>query len=114
MKVFVHCLQVLPMGVSFKSWGWSISHTSQKNACKMCGKLLVLSGLNLSQGCVHSCRTILVCRGKKLSGCLIMTFMTSLNEVMVTYTVKTGHILILYLFFNSSRYQMGKSTPAAH
>lgn len=49
MKVFVHCLQVLLMGVSFKSWGWPMSQTSQKNACKMCGKLLVLSGLNLSR-----------------------------------------------------------------
>lgn len=26
-----------------------MSQTSQKNACKMCGKLLVLSGLNLSR-----------------------------------------------------------------
>lgn len=68
MKVFVHCLQVLLKGVSFKSWGWSISHTSQKNACKTCRKLLVLSGLNLSQGCVQSCRTILICKGKNSEG----------------------------------------------
>lgn len=64
MKVFVRCLQILLMGVSFKSRGWSISHTSQKNACKMWGKLLVLSVLNLSQCCVHSCCTILVCGEK--------------------------------------------------
>lgn len=95
----VHCLQTFLMGVSFKSRGWPISHTSQKNACKMWGKLLVLSVLNLSQRCVHSCRTISVCGGKKLRGCLTMSCTTSMSEVMVTYTTNNRpHINLEFIF----------------
>lgn len=85
--------QVLLMGVSFKSQGWSISHTSQNNAWKMWGKLLVLAVLNLSHRCSCNFHTNVVCRGKK-HGCLTMSCMASSSEVMAMSTTKKMLIIM--------------------